>query len=121
MPIGTRLIDSTPAAMTTSICPLITVAAAKWSACWLLPHWRSTLVPGTLSGSLDDRTALRATLPDCCANWLTQPMMTSSTSAGSAPLRSTSAFSTCPARSAGCQPVRRPPRRPPAVRAAATI
>ena len=48
-------------------------------------------------------------------------MITSSTSAGSAWVRSSSASMTCAARSAGCQPESRPPRLPPAVRAAATI
>ena len=33
--IGTRVIDSTPAAMTTSIAPDITAWAAKCSACWV--------------------------------------------------------------------------------------
>ena len=36
-------------------------------------------------------------------------------------LRSSSASMTCAARSAGCQPDNRPPRLPPAVRAAATM
>ena len=65
MPIGTRLMLSTPAAMTTSIWPDMTVAAAKWIACWEEPHWRSTEVAGTLSGSLEASTAPRATLLAC--------------------------------------------------------
>ena len=46
-PIGTRLIDSTPQAMTMSYAPAMTPWAAKWAACWLEPHWRSMVVPGT--------------------------------------------------------------------------
>ena len=65
MPIGTRVIDSTPAAITTSCIPDITACAANCSACWEEPHCRSTDVAGTLSGSFDASTALRATLPDC--------------------------------------------------------
>ena len=64
-PIGTRLMLSTPAAMTTSIAPDITACAAKWIACCDEPHCRSTDVPGTLSGSVEDSTALRATFSDC--------------------------------------------------------
>src|SRR5689334_12136425 len=120
-PIGTRLMLSTPAAITTSIVPDITACAAKCSACCDEPHCRSTEVAGTLSGSVDAITAPRATLSDCSPTWLTQPMMTSSTCAGSALLRSTSASSTCAASSVGCQPESRPPLRPPAVRAAATM
>jgi hypothetical protein len=25
--------------------------AAKWAACWELPHWRSMVVAGTVSGN----------------------------------------------------------------------
>ena len=49
-PIGTRLIDSTPPATTTSYWPLTRPAAAKWTDCWLDPHCRSTVTPGTDSG-----------------------------------------------------------------------
>src|SRR5690606_35970692 len=120
-PMGTRVMLSTPAAMTMSWVPDMTACAAKCSACCEEPHWRSTEVAGTDSGSFDASTALRAMLVDCSPAWPTQPMITSSISAGSAPLRSTSASSTCAARSAGCQPESRPPLRPPAVRAAATM
>jgi hypothetical protein len=120
-PIGTRVMPSTPAAITTSMVPDITACAAKCSACCDEPHCRSTEVPGTLSGSFEAMMALRATLLDCSPACITQPMMTSSICAGSAPERSTNASSTEAARSTGCQPARRPPLRPPAVRAAATI
>src|ERR1700727_975781 len=120
-PIGTRVIDSTPAAITQSMVPDITACAAKCSACCDEPHCRSIEVPGTLSGSFEAMIALRATLLDCSPVWLTQPMITSSTWSGAAPERSISASNTEAARSAGCQPARRPPLRPPAVPAAATI
>ena len=64
-PIGTRVMLSTPAAITMSIVPDITAWAAKCSACCDEPHWRSIEVPGTLSGSFDARMALRATLTAC--------------------------------------------------------
>ena len=69
-PIGTRVMLSTPAAMTTSIAPHITACAAKCSACCDEPHWRSTEVPGTLSGSFEASTALRAMLMACSPAWL---------------------------------------------------
>jgi len=86
---------------------------------WL--SWRSMVTAGTLSGSFEASTALRPTWKACSPPWLTQPMMTSSIAPGSTPVRATIASSTAPPRSAGCQPARRPPLRPPAVRAAATI
>jgi hypothetical protein len=42
VPIGTRDMLSTPAAITTSMVPDITACAAKCSACCEDPHWRST-------------------------------------------------------------------------------
>src|SRR3990167_7596769 len=114
--MGTRVMLSTPAAITTSIVPLITAWAAKCRACCEEPHWRSTLVPGTLSGRGEASTALRATLIACSPTWPTQPMTTSSTRAGSAPVRSIRSFSTTAPRSTGCQSFSLPPLRPPAVR-----
>src|SRR5688500_11222851 len=66
-------------------------------------------------------TALRPIWKLCSPAWLTQPMTTSSTAAGSMPERSTRALSTSPAMSAGCQPESLPPRRPPAVRRTSTM
>ena len=60
-----RHIDSTPQAITMSYAPAITPGPAKWAACWLEPHWRSTVVPGTLSGNPAVSSALRATLALC--------------------------------------------------------
>ncbi len=112
---------STPAAMTQSIVPDITAWAAKCTACCDEPHCRSMVTPGTPGGSFEARTAMRPMQPLCSPAWSTQPMITSSTSAGSALVRWSSVSMTCAARSAGCQPESRPPRLPPAVRAAATI
>ena len=47
-------------------------------ACWLLPHWRSTVVPGTVSGNPAPSSALRAMLTAWSPTWVTAPAMTSS-------------------------------------------
>ncbi len=57
--------------------------AAKCTACCEDPHWRSIVVAGTDSGQPAARTALRPTLSDCSDTCMTQPMITSSTRAGS--------------------------------------
>ena len=80
--MGTRLIDSTPPATTTSAWPLMTVAAAKATACCEEPHCRSMVVPVTVSGQPAARGALRPMLKVCSPTWLTQPQNTSSTSGG---------------------------------------
>ena len=49
-PIGTRDIISTPAETTRSSWPDATAAAALKFPCIDEPHWRSTLVPHTVSG-----------------------------------------------------------------------
>src|SRR5918998_953486 len=119
--MGTRLIDSTPPATTTSAWPLITVAAAKATACWEEPHCRSIVVPGTDSGQPAASTALRPMLKVCSPTWLTQPQKTSSTTAGSRPDRSASASSTGAERSTAWIPESPPPRLPTGVRTAAQI
>ena len=112
---------STPAAITMSMVPHITACAAKCSACCDEPHWRSIEVPGTLSGSFEASTALRAMLVDCSPTCMTQPMMTSSicggVGAGALDQRVQHGGGEVGRMPAG----RRPPLRPPAVRAAATI
>src|SRR3954453_7481996 len=95
--------------------------AAKWAACWLEPHWRSMVVPGTSSGQPAASTALRPTLTACSPTCMTQPMTTSSTMPGSMPVRSISAVSVSAARSTGCQSLSLPLRRPSGVRIASTI
>src|SRR3546814_11661907 len=57
--IGTRVIDSIPAATTTSCVPDMTACAANWIACCDDPHCRSIDTAGTLSGNTEARTALR--------------------------------------------------------------
>ena len=57
----------------------------------------------------------------CSPTWLTQPQITSSTTAGSIPLRSASAASTRADKSTGCTPDSPPLRLPTGVRTAATI
>src|ERR1700739_264269 len=90
-------------------------------ACWLEPHWRSTVVPGTDSGKPAARTALRPTLAVCSPTCMTQPAITSSISAGSSLLRATRPLSVKPRRSTGCQDFNVPSRRPSGVRIASMI
>ncbi len=112
----------TPPATTKSAVPLITACAAKCSACWLDPHCRSTVTPGTASGKPATSHAVRATSPACGPMVSTQPRMTSSTSIGSTwGTRSNSALITCPPRSAGCVPASAPPRLPTGVRTASMM
>ena len=119
--IGARVIDSTPHAIPMSYAPAITPCATKCAACCDEPHWRSTLVAGTLHGRPAATHALRVTLQPCSPDWVTQPPTTSSTSAGSKSLRSTIVRSTSPSRSVGCQPESAPLRLPKAVRAQSTM
>ena len=119
--IGTCDMRSTPAAISTSMLPDITACAAKCSACCDEPHWRPTEVSGTDSGSRLASTASRTMLPACSSIWPTQPMIMSSTSAGSQSVRAIGASSTCASRSAECQPDSLPLRRPSAGRTAATV
>src|SRR5215203_3257401 len=98
-PIGTRDIISTPAEITTSSCPDQTAAAALKFVCIEEPHWRSTVVPQTVSGQPATSGAIRPMFQPCSPICVTQPICTSSTSAGSRWFRSTSPFSTCAASS----------------------
>src|SRR4051794_2826003 len=121
VPMGTRLMDSTPPATTRSYCPEIRPAAAKCTDCCDDPHCRSTVTPVTVSGQPAVSTAVRAMSKVCSPTWPTQPQMTSSTSTGSTPARPTRALSTCADRSAGCTPDSPPLRLPVGVRTASTI
>src|SRR3954454_15365116 len=94
-PIGTRDIDSTPPATTTSYCPATSPAAAKCTDCWLDPHCRSSVTPVTVSGQPAASTPLRAMSKVCSPTWDTQPQTTSSTTPGSIPDRPANAPSTC--------------------------
>ena len=112
----TRLITSVPPAMTTSIVPDMTAWAAKCTACCDEPHWRSMVTAGTCSGNPATSAQLRPRLKACAPIWPTQPQMTSSTSAGSMPVRSTRPRSTWAPRSTGCTWLSPPPKRPIGVR-----
>src|SRR5580658_1729409 len=121
VPIGTWLMLSTPAATTRSWVPDSTPCAAKCTACCDDPHCRSMVTPGTDSGSPADSQALRAISIDCGPICETQPMMTSSTAAGSTPVRDTSSASTCAPRSTGWTSARPPFLRPTGVLTAPTM
>src|ERR1035437_9733255 len=89
-PMVTTLMLSTPAATTRSWVPDRTPCTAKWTACWDDPHCRSMVTPGTLSGRPADSQAFLAMSKVCGPICETQPMITSSTAAGSTPVRSIS-------------------------------
>ena len=74
-----------------------------------------------ISGQPAASTALRATFAACSPTCITQPITTSSTVAGSMPVRSISAFNVSAARSTGCQSLSRPFRRPSGVRMTSTM
>ena len=94
-PIGTRDIISTPPETTRSSWPDQTAAAALKFVCIEEPHCRSTVVPATDTGQPAVSATLRPMFQACSSTCVTQPHWTSSTSAGSTPLRVTSAFTTC--------------------------
>jgi hypothetical protein len=100
-PIGTLLIDSTPPAIVMSQTPDWIRFAAKWIACWLEPHCRSTVVAGVVIGKPAVSHALRATLRLCSPAWVTHPKTTSSTCAASMPERLMISFSTSEPRTTG--------------------
>jgi hypothetical protein len=91
------------------------------AACWLDPHWASTVVAATVRGRPAESQAVRAMLNDCSPAAVTHPPTIWSTLAGSMPLRSSRAFWTWPSRSAGWMVDRPPPRRPIGLRTASTI
>src|SRR5579871_45813 len=112
---------STPHEIAASTTPEATRLAARLVACWLDPHWLSTVVPATLIGSPAASHAVREMLNDCSPAWVTQPPTTCPTSAGSIPARSTSARWTWASKSAGWIVDRPPPRRPIGLRTASTM
>ena len=95
MPIGIRLITSTPQATATSTTPAPTSDVARLVACWLEPHWVSIVVAAVAWGSPALSQAVRAMLNDCSPTWLTQPPTTWPISAGSMPERATTSRCTC--------------------------
>ena len=90
-PIGTRDIISTPPEMTRSSCPDQIAAAALKFVCIDEPHWRSTVVPHTVTGQPAASATLRPMFQVCSLICVTQPHWTSSISPGSTPLRATQA------------------------------
>src|SRR6266851_1479550 len=86
--------------------------AAKCKACCEDPHCRSTVVAGTDSGKPAVSTAVRPMLAAWSPTWPTHPAITSSTSAGSSPVRSTRAASVALSRCTGCTPDKAPPGLP---------
>ncbi len=86
-----RLIDSTPHESTTSSSPEPTRPAASVVACWLEPHWLSTVVEATSSGRPAESHAVRATLNDCSPTCETQPATICPTCFASRPARATAA------------------------------
>src|SRR5262245_23165752 len=93
-PIGTRDIISTPAETTRSSCPDQIAAAALKFVCIDEPHWRSTVVPATVSGQPATIGTIRPMFQPCSPIWVTQPICTSSTSPGSTSWRARSPFRT---------------------------
>ena len=87
-PIGMWPMCSTPEPIAVSCTPEAISAAAKFTACWAEPHWRSTVVAGVSIGRPAWSQALRPTLNICSPYCWTQPLMTSSTSEASIPARS---------------------------------
>ncbi len=120
-PIGTRDIISTPAETTRSSCPASTAAAALKLVCIDEPHCRSTVVAETETGQPAASTAIRPTFQPCSPIWVTQPICTSSISAGSRPCRPTRPFRTCAARSSPRSTDRAPFLRPIGARTASTM
>jgi hypothetical protein len=101
--------------------PLMTAWAAKLTPWRLEPHWRLTEVPVTVTGKPAIRAAVRAMFMPCSPVCVTQPMITSSTWAGSTLARSSSAAIHMAARSSGLVALRVPRRFPIAVRPASRI
>src|SRR5690349_4974844 len=120
-PIGTRLITSTPPARAESTAPLPTSAVARLVACCDEPHWVSIVVLATVRGRPALSHAVRPMLNACSPTWLTHPVTTWPTAAGSMPERSMAAFCTVASRSAGWTVESPPLRFPTGVRTASTI
>ena len=115
------LMFCTPPATITSFVPLMTACAAKCTACWLDPHCRSMVVPGTSSGNpaasqagAGDVAGLRADRVDAAEDDVLDGRRIHW-------LRSTTVVITCAPRSAGCTRLSPPPRLPTGVRTASTM
>src|SRR5438552_1096988 len=112
---------STPPATTSCAAPLTTACAPKFTACSAEPQNRFTVVPGTSTGRPAASTAPRAMFMPCSPTCVTHPMITSSTSSGLTPARSSAPVSVRASRSTGCNAVSAPLRLPRAVRTASTM
>jgi len=90
-------------------------------ACRPLPHWQSTVVAPTCSGSPATNQPTRVMLLDCSPYCVTQPPITCSTWPASIPAFSTSAFCVAPNSSVACRPDNQPFRLPIGLRVASTM
>ena len=99
--IGARLMDSTPPARTRSPSSERTARAAWLTASRPDAHSRFTVAAGTSTGKPASSAAMRATLRLSSPAWLASPSSTSSTSAGSMPMRRAASPTTVAARSSG--------------------
>jgi len=97
-PIGTRLIFSAPPATTMSQAPLAIWPAATWIAASDDPHFRSTVMPGMVTGQPALNSAVRAMFPHCSPTCVTQPNTTSSIKWTSIPVREARADNNAAAR-----------------------
>src|SRR5260221_2859681 len=112
--------DSTPPAMSSSASPTATARAPSPTAMRPEPHSRFTVPPGTLTGRPASSALMRATLRLSSPAWFAHPSSTSSTAAGSTPVRRTSSRMTSAPRSSGRTSASAPPWRPMGVRTAST-
>ena len=83
--IGTMLMLSTPAAISTSASPTRMRSAAICTADRPEAQKRLTVMPPTLLGSPASTAPMRATFRPCWASGMAQPAIRSSTAAGSRP------------------------------------
>ena len=90
----TQEIDSMPPATITGTASTITRCAAMAMACSPEEQKRFTVVPAVVTGRPARSAICRATLPPVVPSGSAQPMITSSTSAGSIFARSTAARTT---------------------------
>ena len=80
LPMGQRLIDSTPPATTMSSMPDMILAAARLTASRPEAQKRDRVTPATVSDQPASSTAVRAMSAPCSPTGVTQPSTTSSTS-----------------------------------------
>src|SRR5215207_544145 len=104
----THEIDSTPPATTTSFSPAMTRCAAIAIVCRPLEQKRFTVMPLVVIGRPARSAIWRAMLLPVAPSGVAQPMMTSSTSAGSMPARSTAALTAWPPSVAPCVMLKAP-------------